>query len=305
MMSMSVSASGSTAMPASSHSSRAADSTGRSPCSTWPPGMNQPPAEKPPARFMTSISSPRQRTTDAESSKLIRASYASSEFRVPSSEFRVPSSEFRESVSCRPMTTPTPFEIRRLLGEGLPPATGPTSVAIIGAGMAGLTAAHELLHAGYTVTLLEAQNRVGGRVFTMREPFTEGLYGEAGAMRIPRAHDLTQHYVAKFGLPTKPFTMGNPKAWVMLHGQKVRLGEFKNDEHALPFELAEEEMKLAIGDRWVHTLQPLFERIKAGGEEAWQEIASELDQFSLWEFLEHQGWSQGAIELYCLMFHME
>jgi monoamine oxidase len=203
------------------------------------------------------------------------------------------------------MTTPTPFEIRRVLGEGLPPATGPTSVAIIGAGMAGLTAAHELLHAGYTVTLLEAQNRVGGRVFTMREPFTEGLYGEAGAMRIPRAHDLTQHYVAKFGLPTKPFTMGNPKAWVMLHGQKVRLGEFKNDEHALPFELAEEEMKLAIGDRWVHTLQPLFDRIRAGGEEAWQEIASELDQFSLWEFLEHQGWSQGAIELYCLMFHME
>ncbi len=205
----------------------------------------------------------------------------------------------------RRVTTPSASEIRRVLIDGLPRSDSPPSVAIIGAGMAGLAAAHELLHAGYSVTLLEAQNRAGGRVFTMREPFTHGLYAEAGAMRIPRAHDLTQHYIKKFGLPTKPFTMGNPNGWVLLHGKKVRLGEFRTHQHALEFELAEEEMQLAIGERWVQTLQPLFDRIKAGGEEAWQQIAAELDQYSLWEFLENRGWSQGAIELYCLMFHME
>ena len=199
----------------------------------------------------------------------------------------------------------TQARIREALGLGLPRAAEGESVAVIGAGMAGLVAATELLHAGYAVSVLEAQQRVGGRVQTLREPFSDGLYAEAGAMRIPRAHDLTLHYVNKFGLETRPFTMGNPNAWVMLHGEKVRLGEFRNEHHALRFELNDVEMARAIGDRWAETIQPLLERIRAGGDEAWAEIAQEIDQFSLWEFLENRGWSQGAIELYCLMFHME
>jgi monoamine oxidase len=139
----------------------------------------------------------------------------------------------------------------------------------------------------------------------MREPFSDGLYAEAGAMRIPRAHDLTLHFIRKFGLETLPFTMGNPKAWVMLHGNKVRLGEFRNDQHATHFELAATEAAAAIGERWGETIAPYLERIRHGGDEAWAEVARELDQFSLWEFLETRGWSQGAIELYCLVFHME
>jgi monoamine oxidase len=199
----------------------------------------------------------------------------------------------------------TQGRIREVLTGGLPRAADGASVVVIGAGMAGLVAASELLHAGYRVTVLEAQQRVGGRVFTMREPFSDGLYAEAGAMRIPRAHDLTLHYVHKFGLPTERFTMGNPKAWVMLHGQKVRFGEFSSELNAMHYELAESERAVAIGERWGETLRPFLDRIKAGGESAWADVTKELDQFSLWEFLESQGWSQGAIELYCLMFHME
>ena len=99
----------------------------------------------------------------------------------------------------------TQARIREVLDGGLQRAAEGASVVVIGAGMAGLTAASTLLDAGYQVTVLEAQQRVGGRVFTMREPFSDGLYAEAGAMRIPRAHDLTLHYVHKFGLKTEPF----------------------------------------------------------------------------------------------------
>ena len=55
-------------------------------------------------------------------------------------------------------------------------------VIVIGAGLAGLAAATELIAAGHTVTVLESQPRPGGRVLTLREPFTNGLYAEAGAI---------------------------------------------------------------------------------------------------------------------------
>src|SRR5205823_4988810 len=67
------------------------------------------------------------------------------------------------------------------------------SVIVMGAGLAGLVAAYELKRQGHDVIVLEAQNRVGGRVYTLRT-FAPGLYAEAGAMRIPRVHDLTISY---------------------------------------------------------------------------------------------------------------
>src|SRR5688572_32214201 len=78
-------------------------------------------------------------------------------------------------------------------------ADRPKRVLVIGAGLSGLVAAYELSKAGHAVTVLEAQHRVGGRVLTLREPWADGLYVEAGAARIPDNHDLTLGYVQKFG----------------------------------------------------------------------------------------------------------
>src|SRR5512134_1413147 len=110
-----------------------------------------------------------------------------------------------------------------LIQSGLAPTAAPKKVIVVGAGLAGLAAAYELQRAGHQPLILEAQQRVGGRVFTLREPFADGLYGEAGAMRIPRAHDLTMAYIEKFGLPVSPFVMGNPNAYYHLRGQKWRI----------------------------------------------------------------------------------
>lgn len=78
-------------------------------------------------------------------------------------------------------------------------------VLVLGAGMAGLVAAYELSKLGHDVTILEARTRPGGRVHTLREPFADGLYAEAGAARIPDNHDLTLKYVKEFELPLEPF----------------------------------------------------------------------------------------------------
>ena len=77
--------------------------------------------------------------------------------------------------------------------------TGPAQkVAILGAGISGLAAGLELVKAGHDVTILEAQLRPGGRVYTLRAPFSDGLYAEAGAGRIPITHTLTLDYVKRF-----------------------------------------------------------------------------------------------------------
>jgi monoamine oxidase len=55
------------------------------------------------------------------------------------------------------------------------------SVIVIGAGLAGLTAARELEREQARVTVLEARDRVGGRVHTIRGIFEDGQHGEAGA----------------------------------------------------------------------------------------------------------------------------
>lgn len=80
------------------------------------------------------------------------------------------------------------------------PAPSDKSVLVVGGGLSGLTAAYELEQKGYTVTLLEAQERLGGRVYTQQ--FANGQFAEAGGELIDAAtiHPLIHQYSQKFGL---------------------------------------------------------------------------------------------------------
>ena len=125
---------------------------------------------------------------------------------------------------------------------GFPGRTeAPKRVIVVGAGMAGLVAALELQAAGHEPIVLEAQSRVGGRILTLREPFSDGLYAEAGAMRIPRSHSLTMAYVERFGLRTFDFTMANPQGYYFLHGQRHRVGDVEVNPALLDFPFADHE----------------------------------------------------------------
>jgi len=117
-----------------------------------------------------------------------------------------------------------------LAQNGLPVTSGPRKkVLVLGAGVAGMIAALELLKQGHRPIVLEARTRPGGRIYTMRAPFAQGLHAEAGAMRIPITHELTTHYIHKFGLELYPFTSPNPQAYYHLHGRKFRRGDLEKD----------------------------------------------------------------------------
>jgi monoamine oxidase len=73
----------------------------------------------------------------------------------------------------------------------MPRAVVSKKVVVIGAGLAGLSAAYELSQAGHEVTVLEARPRPSGRVFTLRGQFADGLYAEAGATNVFDVHQWT------------------------------------------------------------------------------------------------------------------
>jgi monoamine oxidase len=85
---------------------------------------------------------------------------------------------------------------------------GGDRVVVLGAGLAGLGAAYELMRHGYEVTVLEAQDRPGGRVETVRDGFRRGGHAEMGAIRILESHEYTLRYVAEFGLELIPYDTG-------------------------------------------------------------------------------------------------
>lgn len=178
-------------------------------------------------------------------------------------------------------------------------------VIIVGAGLAGLSAGYELKKAGHDPIILEAQQRVGGRVYTLRDPFTEGLYAEVGAMRFPRAHSLTMEYIAKFGLKTSDFTMDNPNAYYYIGGTKIRALEANSNPSLMGFEVNKNEEGKTSGQLYMEAIQPLIDMLEKNGDTAWDEIVEKYDGYSTREFLELQGWSEGMIEMFGLLANQE
>jgi monoamine oxidase len=87
------------------------------------------------------------------------------------------------------------------------PLNGVT-VLVAGAGLAGLAAARDLTAMGADVTVIDARNRVGGRVWTIREGFVEGQHAEAGGDMIDEAQHEIRALVQELGLTLRRILRG-------------------------------------------------------------------------------------------------
>jgi monoamine oxidase len=101
------------------------------------------------------------------------------------------------------------------------------SIVVVGGGLAGLVAALDLVQRGYDVKLLEAKSRAGGRILTIRPPWREGLFVEAGAtFVVPEPDLLALFHELEVELEHRPRTSGLAEVRYFAGKRSV----YRNDE---------------------------------------------------------------------------
>lgn len=180
-------------------------------------------------------------------------------------------------------------------------------VAIIGAGEAGLAAAYELRKIGCNITLLEATDRIGGRINTHYFDENKRYFAELGAMRIPLSHETTWHYINLFKLNTSPFVINNIRNIFYLRGARaindpLGLSVMENiypqfnltpEERRTPWQLLERKVLY----KYLYALSPAERRELIEIKPNYSAPIQELDMMTRRIAYESAGLSQGAVAI--------
>lgn len=149
-----------------------------------------------------------------------------------------------------------------------------TSIAIVGGGVAGLTAAYRLQAAGAKPVLFEASNRWGGRMFTHYD-FYKGMFCELGGEFVDTNHEDLQALAKEVGVELQTLAV---------EGDGEDLYFFNGKFHT-PKEMVDPETQTGA-------FAPIAKQIAADADQLvddddeWTEHALKLDQVSLKDYLE-------------------
>jgi monoamine oxidase len=150
------------------------------------------------------------------------------------------------------------------------------SCVIIGAGFAGLSAAYKLKNANWNVTILEARERIGGRVFSQTMPQNRNLVFELGAEWVGMSHERIKALCADFKIPLQKHQFED---YLLRDGKVSRPGAWGFSEAA----------KMA------------FDKVKANYEKLSAVQQRNLDKLDWWTYLEKIGYAEDDLRLRDLM----
>lgn len=161
-------------------------------------------------------------------------------------------------------------------------------VAIIGAGVAGIVAAYELMRLGLRPVIYEA-SRLGGRLRSEPFGYDTSTIAELGGMRFPRSSTAFFHYVDLLGLQTAPFpnplTDAAGSTVVELAGETLYAERLED----LPplFQEVAEAYDLALDSvlQLSQLQQAMRKRDAAAIKRIWNELVPRWDDYSFYEFI--------------------
>ncbi|GGE31518.1 putative L-amino-acid oxidase YobN [Pullulanibacillus camelliae] len=203
----------------------------------------------------------------------------------------------------------TSKQMLSIIRNGLARTPHPKKIIVVGAGMAGLVTASLLKEAGHEVVILEATQRVGGRIYTLREPFVDDLYLDVGAMRIPSHHELVIEYIKKFGLEINAFVNTTPNDIIFANGVKTTRKNYQQHPDILRYPVAPHEKGKTAGQLLLAAIQPVIDYIQQDPLKHWQQVIRQFDRYSMETFLRYNpvgaSLSSGAVELCKVLLGLE
>lgn len=150
------------------------------------------------------------------------------------------------------------------------------SCVIIGAGFSGLAAAHKLKNANWNVTVLEARDHIGGRVFSQTFKQNPNLTFELGAEWVGESHKRIKALCREFAIPLQKHQFDD---YLLQNGKVSRPGEWSFSPQA----------KVA------------FEKLIKGYDKLTVAQKSKLDRYDWWNYLEKIGYTETDLRLRDLM----
>ncbi|MDB1940172.1 NAD(P)/FAD-dependent oxidoreductase [Clostridium tertium] len=180
-------------------------------------------------------------------------------------------------------------------------------VAIIGAGEAGLAAAVELRKIGCDITLFEASQRIGGKVYTYYFDRKNNKYGELGEISIPVSHYTTWHYINLFNLETRPFVNNNNNSLLYIRGAKAlndQKGKQVGKNIHPKFDLSnsdkkklKEQVDKKFYKKYLESLTLEERRELLEIKDKYSEKIEQIDKLSYRKAYENAGFSEEAISM--------
>ena len=182
-----------------------------------------------------------------------------------------PSDITRREMIQRSMGAAAALLLSERFGLGAQAAAG--RAVVVGAGFSGLAAAYELSRAGYDVTVVEARNRIGGRVITFND-LVPGKNVEGGGELIGSNHPAWVGYSKQFNLQFLDVTEEDAEFPIVLGGNRL-----SSDESEALWEEMETSFNTIVGDA-----------AKVDADEPWKAPNAEaLDRRTLAEWIDGLG----------------